>query len=144
MQPLTRRTAAATAQARFSAVLLGLFAATALSLAVIGIYGVMSLAVTARTKEIGIRVALGAGPRSVQQLIIRQGILLVGFGAAIGLGGALLSTRVLGSMLYDLKPSDPATYVVIVVLLMSAAVAASWVPARRAARLDPVEALRTE
>ncbi|MEP6494306.1 MAG: ABC transporter permease [bacterium] len=144
MQPMTTRAAAATAQARFSAVLLGLFAATALSLAVIGIYGVMSLAVAARTREIGIRIALGADQNRVQRLVVGEGLALVSVGAAIGLVGALFSTRVLQSLLFDLTSSDPLTYVSIVALLAGAAIIASWLPARRASRVDPVVALRAD
>ncbi|HEY9225405.1 MAG TPA: FtsX-like permease family protein, partial [Gemmatimonadaceae bacterium] len=136
--------AAATAQMRFNAILLGLFAATALSLAVVGIYGVMSLAVAARTREIGIRIALGADHRRVQRLVVGEGLALVSVGAAIGIAGAIWSTRVLQNLLYDLKPSDPVTYVGILVLLASAAVLASWIPARRASRVDPVVALRSD
>jgi putative ABC transport system permease protein len=144
MMPLEERTAAATAQARFSAILLGLFAATALSLAVVGIYGVMSLAVTTRTRELGIRIALGADQSRVRRLVVTEGIALVSVGAAIGLAGALLSTRVLSTLLYDLEPSDPVTYVAIIALLGGAAMLASWIPARRASRVDPMVALRSE
>jgi len=144
IQPMTARAAAATAQTRFNAILLGLFAATALSLAVIGIYGVMSLAVAARTRELGIRIALGADQRRVRRLIVGEGAALVGIGAAIGLGGALASTRVLQKLLFDLEPSDPITYASILVLLSAAAIVASWLPARRASRVDPVVALRSE
>jgi putative ABC transport system permease protein len=144
MQTLADRAAGATAQARFSAVLLGLFAATALSLAVVGIYGVMSLVVTARTREIGIRMALGADQGRVRRAVVREGVGLVAVGAVLGLVGALLSTRVLQSLLFELTPSDPATYVTILIVLSAAAVAASWIPARRASRVDPVEALRAD
>jgi putative ABC transport system permease protein len=141
---MTTRAAGATAQKRFIAVLLALFAATALSLAAIGIYGVMSLAVAARTKEIGIRVALGADRHRVQRLVVGEGLTLVMLGTAFGLVGALTATRVLQSMLFDLAPSDPTTYVAIVGLLGTAAIVASWIPARRASRVDPVVALRSE
>jgi putative ABC transport system permease protein len=144
MQTMTDRAASATAQARFSAALLALFAATALSLAAIGIYGVMSLAVAARTREIGIRIALGADRARVQRLVVGEGLALVAAGAVIGLAGALVATRLLRSLLFDLTPSDPMTYAAIVVLLAVAAIVASWIPARRAARVDPVVALRTE
>jgi predicted permease len=144
MQTMPEITGVATAKARFSALLLGLFAATALSLAVIGIYGVMSLAVAARTREIGIRIALGADGRRVQRLVVSEGMALVSVGAALGLVGALVCTRVLRSLLFELTPTDPFTYVMIVIVLAIAAIAASWIPARRAARVDPIMALRTD
>ncbi|HTE47160.1 MAG TPA: FtsX-like permease family protein, partial [Gemmatimonadaceae bacterium] len=144
MQTMSDRAADATARARFSAVLLSLFAATALSLAAIGIYGVMSLAVTARTREIGIRIALGADRGRVQRLVVGEGAALVAIGAVAGIGGALLCTRVLRTLLFDVTPSDPITYVAIVVLLGAAALLASWLPARRAARVDPLTALRAD
>jgi putative ABC transport system permease protein len=144
MKPMAERAAAATAQARFSATLLGLFALTALSLAGIGIYGVMSIAVTTRTREIGIRIALGADRSRVQGLVVGEGIALVSLGVVIGVGGALVATRVLRSLLFDLTPSDPITYVTIVAVLGAAAIVASWIPARRASRVDPVVALRAE
>jgi len=144
MRTMTERTSAATAQARFRAVLLALFAITALALAAVGIYGVMSLAVTARTREMGIRIALGAERTRVQRLVIGEGIALVSVGAVIGLAGALAATRVLRTFLFDLTSSDPVTYVAIVVVLGGAAILASWIPARRASRVDPVVALRAE
>jgi putative ABC transport system permease protein len=144
MQTMPTRAAGATAQARFSALLLGLFALTALSLAAVGIYGVMALAVTSRTREIGIRIALGADRGRVQRLVVGEGVALTSLGTIIGLSGALLATRVLRSLLFDLTPSDPITYVTIVVVLGAAASVASWIPARRASRVDPVVALRTE
>jgi putative ABC transport system permease protein len=144
MRTMTERTAAATAQARFRAVLLALFAITALALAAVGIYGVMSLAVTARTREMGIRIALGAERARVQRLVIGEGIGLVSVGAIVGLAGALAATRVLRTFLFDLTSSDPVTYVAIVVVLGGAAILASWIPARRASRVDPVVALRAE
>jgi putative ABC transport system permease protein len=144
MRTMSDRSADATARVRFSAVLLTLFAATALSLAAIGIYGVMSLAVASRTHEIGIRMALGADRNRVQRLVVREGATLVAVGAAAGILGARIATNVLQSLLFDMKPSDPATYVAIVALLAGVAVAASWLPARRAARVDPITALRAE
>jgi putative ABC transport system permease protein len=144
LQTMSARAAGATSQTRFIAVLLALFAATALSLAAIGIYGVKSLAVAARSKEIGIRVALGADQGRVQRLVVGEGLALVTVGATIGLAAALVATRVLQSMLFDLTPSDPATYASIVGLLGFAAIVASWLPARRASRVDPVVALRAE
>jgi len=144
VQTMPARVASATAQARFSAVLLAMFAATALSLAVIGIYGVMSLAVSSRTREIGILIALGADQARVRRSVVREGLGLVAIGALIGVGGALVCTRVLRTMLFDLTPTDPVTYVGIIAVLGAAATAASWIPARRAARVDPVIALRAE
>jgi putative ABC transport system permease protein len=138
------RAAGATAQARFTAMLLGLFALTALSLAAVGIYGVMSLVVTARTREIGIRVALGADRGRVQRLVLGESALLAGIGGIIGLAGALAATRVLRSVLFDLAPTDPVTYVTIVALLAATVGAASWIPARRASRVNPVVALRAD
>jgi predicted lysophospholipase L1 biosynthesis ABC-type transport system permease subunit len=144
MQSLTAREAAATAKTRFSTTLLVLFAGTALLLAAIGIYGVMALAVAARTREIGIRMALGADGRRIERAVIGEGMALVGAGALIGLGAAIASTRVLGSLLFDLSPTDPVTYVAIIALIGLTAAAASWVPARRAANVDPLASLRAE
>jgi putative ABC transport system permease protein len=128
--------------ARFSAVLLAAFAVVALALAALGTYGVISFGVSQRRKEIGIRVALGATRTSVVRLIVGQGISLAVIGGAMGLVGALATTGVLRSLLYDVAPSDPLTLSGIVVLLVGAVVVASWIPARRAAAVDPVEALR--
>ena len=144
MMTMSERAAGATGQARFRAVLLTTFAMTALALAIIGIYGVMSFAVTARTREIGIRIALGAERARVQRLVIGEGIGLVGLGAMFGLAGAVAATRVLRTFLFDLTPSDPVTYVGVLVVLGAAAIVASWIPARRASRVDPMVALRAE
>ena len=142
IKSMAERTAVATAQARFSAVLLGLFAATALALAVIGIYGVMSFMVVQRTREIGIRMALGADRMQVQRLVIAEGLWLAATGTVLGVVAAFALTRVLGSLLFDVKPADPLTYISIVVLLAIAAAVASWIPARRASLVEPTEALR--
>jgi len=144
MQSLTAREAAATAKTRFSTTLLVVFAVTALLLAAIGIYGVMALAVAARTREIGIRMALGADGRRIERAVIGEGMGLVAVGAVIGLGAAIVSTRVMRSLLFDLSPTDPITYGAIVVLIVITAAAASWVPARRAANVDPLASLRSE
>lgn len=144
MQTMAVRTAAATAQARFRAVVLSAFAIVALALAAIGIYGVMSYAVTVRTREIGIRIALGAGRARVLGLVIGEGLALVGVGGILGLAGALALTRLLRSFLFELTPNDPGTYVTIVAVLGVVAMLASWIPARRASRVDPVVALRTD
>jgi predicted permease len=142
IRSMESRTAAATSQARFSAVLLSLFAIVALSLSAMGIYGVMSFAVAQRTREIGIRVALGADRGSVLGLVLREGALLAGAGVVIGLAAALAFTRVLRTMLFEISPSDPGTYVAIAVVLTMVLLVATWIPARRAATVDPVIALR--
>jgi predicted lysophospholipase L1 biosynthesis ABC-type transport system permease subunit len=142
VRSLASRVSDATAQARFSAFLLALFAGVALVLAVLGIYGVMAYGVSQRTREIGIRIALGAEQRDVLRLVIRQGAALTAVGLGLGLVAALSAARVLRSLLYDVAPSDPMTFAAVVALLGLAGVVASWLPARRAARLEPTEALR--
>lgn len=135
---------ASVAQPRFYAQLLALFAAIALTLAVIGIYGVMAYAVSRRTHEIGIRMALGAEAGRIVRLIVGQGMLLIGVGVVAGLVAARLLTRVLADLLFGVKPTDPATFALIAAVLTGAALLACWIPARRAARVDPLAALRCE
>ena len=142
VRPLRDRVADAVAYARFSALVLATFAAVALALAALGTYGVVSFGVSQRTKEIGIRVALGASRGNVLRLVVGQGVGLAVVGAALGLAGALATTRVLRSLLYGVAPSDPLTLGTIVALLIAAVVAASWIPARRAASVHPSDALR--
>lgn len=131
-------------QARFTTLLLGLFAALALTLATIGIYGVISLLVTRRRQEIGIRIALGARPGLILGMVLRRGLTLAAVGVAIGLGSALVLTRVLGSMLYGVSPFDAATFAVVPLVLAAVALLACIVPASRAATVNPVVALREE
>ncbi|MGE5243168.1 MAG: ABC transporter permease [Betaproteobacteria bacterium] len=130
------------AQTRFSSLLLSVFAALALLLAAVGIYGVMSYAVSQRTSEIGIRLALGASRRSILALVVRNGLVLAGAGLAMGVTLALMLTRALTSLLFETGRADPATFVTVVLLLAAVAILACYVPASRAARIAPVEALR--
>ena len=139
---LASRVADSTAYARFSALLLALFAAVALVLAATGVYGVISFAAGQRTREIGLRVALGATRGSVVRMVVGQGLGMALAGLVVGIAGALVVTRVLRSMLFEVAPSDPATFVGIVVLLLATVLVATWLPARRAASIQPMEALR--
>jgi putative ABC transport system permease protein len=132
------------AQQRFNMLLLGTFALLALMLATIGIYGLTAYAIGQRTHEIGIRMALGAQRRDVLRLIVGEGATLVISGIVIGLLGGLALTRVMRSMLFEVKPADPATYVAVAFLLALVALLACYVPARRAARVEPMAALRHE
>jgi putative ABC transport system permease protein len=131
-------------QPRFWMGLLAVFAAVALLLAAIGVYGVMSYAMSRRTHEIGIRMALGARPASVLALVLRQGIALAATGIVLGAAGALGLTRLMASLLYDVTPTDPLTFTGVAILLAAVALTACYIPARRAARMDPVVALRYE
>ncbi len=132
------------AEPRFQTFLLASFGVLGLVLALVGIYGVISYVTTQRTHEIGIRMALGANPWDVIQMILGQGMFLAGVGIAVGIAGALALTRFLGSLLFEIKPTDPATFIAVVGLLSVVALAACYVPARRATRVDPMVALRYE
>ena len=134
----------AVAPRRIVLVLIGIFGAMALALATAGIYGVVSYTAGQRTHEIGVRVALGAGSLDVLKLVLRQGLRLVGMGVVLGLAGALALTRLLERFLYAVKPGDPLTLLAVSLMLAGVAMAASYVPARRASRVDPAEALRYE
>jgi predicted permease len=141
---MDQRVAASLSRRRFTAVLLAMFAGFALALATIGIYSVMAYLVTQGTREIGIRMALGANQRTVLRLVVKQGMTLAVGGVMIGLVGALAFGRLVSSLLYGVKPTDPLTFASISVLLIIVALIASYIPARRAARIDPMVCLRSE
>jgi putative ABC transport system permease protein len=134
----------ATAQPRFEMLLLGLFGAVALILAAVGIYGVMNYSVSRRTREIGIRISLGASRGDVLRMVARQGMAQALAGAAVGLAGALLVARLMTKLLYGVRPTDPVTFAGVVVVLGLAALLAVCVPARKATRIEPMVALRNE
>lgn len=132
------------ATARMASTLTSLFGVTALLLAAIGLYGVMSYAVSRRTREIGIRMALGAPQRSVMQLVLQQGLWLMSLGIALGLSAAVFLTRLLKSLLYGVGATDPLTFAGVALLLSVVALLACWIPARKATKVDPIIALRHE
>jgi len=133
---------ATVAEPLFQARLIGAFSVVALVLAAIGIYGVVAYSVAERTHEIGIRVALGAGRADVIGMVLRRLLVLLVPGMAFGVIGALATTRVLSSLLFEIRPNDPATFITVAVLLAAVAIMAGMVPARRASRVDPLVALR--
>jgi hypothetical protein len=128
----------------FTLVMMGIAGVMALILGLIGIYGVISYAVSQRTREIGIRVALGAEPEALRRLFVRYGLTLAGAGTAIGLAAAAGLTRLMKSLLFGISPIDPLTYTAVPLVLVAATVLASYLPARRAAAVDPVGTLRAE
>jgi putative ABC transport system permease protein len=143
-EPMSEVFARSTADRRYNVILLGAFAALALLLAVIGIYGVMSYAVTQSTKEIGIRLALGAQARDVLRLVVGQGLVLTVLGVAIGLVAAFALTRLMTTLLFNINATDPLTYAAVASLLVGVALVACYIPARRATKVDPLVALKYE
>jgi predicted permease len=132
------------ARTSFTLMMLGIAAGAALLLGIVGIYGVISYSVTQRTREVGIRMALGARPAAVRAMFVREGALLALVGVACGLAGAAALSRLLKSLLFEVNPMDPVTYVLTSLVLLSAALAASYIPARRATGVEPLDALRVE
>ena len=131
-------------QRRFNMTLLIVFAALALVLAAVGLYGVLAYSVSLRTRELGIRLALGAEPRTIRRLVVVQGFRLTLIGLALGLAGALALTRLMQSLMFGVSAGDPSTFALVAVTLLAVAATASYLPARRASRVEPMEALRTE
>jgi predicted permease len=141
---LTRTIADSVGDQRLHAALLGVFAAVGLAVALLGVYGVVSYSVARRTQEIGVRMALGAARSDILRMVLRQGLILVALGAAIGTAGALGATRAIASELYGVTPTDPATFAAAIALMLLVGCLACWIPARRAVRVDPLIALRYE
>jgi ABC-type antimicrobial peptide transport system permease subunit len=132
------------ARSSFTLVMLAIAGGMALLLGIVGIYGVISYSVSQRTRELGIRIALGAGNAGVRAMVVRQGVTLAAIGIGVGLGVAVAVTRVMSSLLFGTKAIDPLTYVVAAAGLLGAAAIASYLPAHRASSVNPVEALRIE
>jgi putative ABC transport system permease protein len=142
--PLSRIVSNSMAAPRFYAAALGAFAGVALVLAAIGLYGLLAYSVAQRTREIGVRMALGAQRGGILALVLGQGALLAGIGVVAGLAGAFAVTRYLSSLLFGITPLDPATFVAVALVFAGVALLASYVPARRATGVDPIVALRSE
>lgn len=144
VQTLTALMEQSTARTSFTMILLAIAAGVALILGIVGVYGVISYAVSLRSREIGLRMALGARDGDVKGMVLRQGLLLSGIGVAIGLGLAFGLTRLMSGLLFGVSPTDPLTYSIVASGLLAVALTASYLPARRAASLDPITVLRSE
>jgi putative ABC transport system permease protein len=144
IRPMQELLADSVEQPRFTMLVLTGFASLALALACVGVYGVMSYTVSERTREIGVRMALGAGRQEVVWLVVRHGMTLALIGTLVGLGAAAAGTRLMAKLLFGITATDPATFVAAVAALGIASLAATCIPALRAARVAPIEALRSE
>ena len=144
VSPLATVVSDSVAQRRFSMLLIVLFAVVALFLAAVGLYGVVAYTVSQRTREIGLRMAIGAAPSHVLTMVVGGGMKLALIGVVIGVAGALALARLVQTMLFEVAPSDPVSYVITAALLLAIAAVASYVPARRAMRVDPMVALQAE
>ena len=144
IEPLTTTLLGSVATRRFAMVVIGAFAAVTMLLALIGIHGVLSFLAAARTREIGIRVALGASPKSIRRLVLGDGFSMVAVGLGLGVLGAMAGSRLIGGLLYGIDPVDPVTYLAVAVGVAAAALVAMWLPVRSAVRVEPTEALRAD
>ena len=144
MRTLEAVVASSVSRPRFAVAVLGAFGLSALLLAVVGVYGVLSYAMTRRRREVAVRMALGAKPGEVRRLVVGSGLRLAAVGVVVGLAAAAVGGRVLGALLFEVSPTDPATIAGVGVVLLGAAFLASWIPARRATLVSPAEVLRGE
>jgi hypothetical protein len=142
VRTMTSRVDESLARRRFSMLLLTIFAVLAAGLAAVGIYGVIAFLVAHGAREVGIRIALGATPRRIGILVLRHGLVIAAIGLGLGVAGAFVVTRLMRSLLFGVGATDPVTYLAVAVFVAATALAASYIPARRAARLDPMRALR--
>lgn len=144
IQPMATLRSDATASPRLTASLLGLFALLALAVTLTGIAGVMAFAISQRTREMGLRLALGAQPRGILAMVVRQGMVQVTMGLVLGIAGAMAFGRVLTGLLFEVEPSDPVTFVAVALALAAAGLVAVVLPAQRAVNIDPATALRAD
>jgi len=144
LYPMEQLVSRSVASQRFNLILLGLFAALGLLLTTVGIYGVMAYSVSQRTREIGLMIALGAQPRNVLKLVLKQGMTLALIGVVIGVAASFALTRVIKSLLFNVSATDALTFVAVSLTLTLVALLACWIPARRATKVDPIIALRYE